>query len=180
MLSEGLYNLRDFFIGNPKVALCFTGGVNSTYLLYVGKQCGANIKAYYVKTALQPQFELDNALCLAKKFHASLTVLEADFLSDDIIVENQLDRCYYCKNKLLSIIKKQAEKDGPRVVVEGSNASDKSGRCLEILGVPELQVHSPLKEFGITKTKVRMLSKKAGLLTWDKPVYSCLAAHIPS
>lgn len=180
MLSEELYNLRDFFYDNPIAGLCFTGGVNSTYLLYAGKQCGAKLKAYYVKTAFQPEFELENALRLAKQFHVHLSVLKVDILSDASVAENSSNRCYYCKRKLLSVVKNQAEKDGFNILIEGSITSTRTEACLGSLTLSELSVRSPLMEFGITKTKIRMLSKKAGLLTWDKPAYSCLATQIPT
>jgi uncharacterized protein len=179
MLSDELFNLKGFFRDNPKAALCFTGGVNSTYLLHIGKQCGASIRPYYVKTAFQPQFELDNALRLARQYRVRLEVLEFDIFKTHSIIENDSDRCYLCKRKILSTIKSQAIRDGFTVLIEGSNASDKLEKCFEPAVNPKISVHSPLKEFGITKTKVRMLSKKAELPAWDKPAYSCLAAQIP-
>lgn len=181
MLSDELYRLKDFFKDKPNVALCFTGGVNSTYLLYIGKQCGASIKAYYVKTAFQPQFELDHALRLAKQFRIKLEIIEYNIFKSQTIVENNADRCYHCKRKMLAAIQKQAiKKDGFEVLVDGSNASDTMNACPCFNTNSQLTVHSPLKEFGITKTKVRMLSKKAELKGWDKPSYSCLAAQIPT
>lgn len=44
----------------------------------------------------------------------------------------------------------------------------------------ELEVRSPLRECGITKEQVRKQSKEAGLFTWDKPAYACLATRIPA
>ena len=44
----------------------------------------------------------------------------------------------------------------------------------------ELEVRSPLRECGLTKVDVRRLSREAGLPTWDKPAYACLATRVPS
>ena len=44
----------------------------------------------------------------------------------------------------------------------------------------ELLVKSPLRECGMTKTEIRARSKAAGLATWDKPAYACLATRIPT
>ena len=44
----------------------------------------------------------------------------------------------------------------------------------------ELEVLSPLRLCGITKAEVRRLSREAGLFTWDKPAYACLATRIPT
>ena len=41
----------------------------------------------------------------------------------------------------------------------------------------ELGIVSPLKEAGLTKNDIRLLSKEAGLPTWDKPAAACLASR---
>jgi len=177
MLSDELYRLKVFFKENPKVALGFTGGINSTYLLYIGKQCGADIRAYYFKTAFQPWHELDNVMQLSKRFHVELKILEYDVFQNENIIKNNIDRCSLCKKKMFSIIRKQAIKDGFTTLIEGSDASEEV--CTKFNLNSKVSLNSPLKELGITKTKVRMLSKKAGCLAWDKPAYSCLVAQIP-
>ncbi|NCB42217.1 MAG: TIGR00268 family protein [Clostridia bacterium] len=180
MLAEELYYLKNFFIDNPKIALCFSGGVNSTYLLHAGIHYNVRIKAYYLKTPFQSQIELNRALHLAKQMHADLNVLKIDVLSDSNIIKNSSDRCYHCENKLLTVLKRQATKDGFPVLVEGSNASGNKQNCLGSMSLLKPLVRSPLKECGITKTKVRILSKKAGIVTWDEPHYTCLASCVPT
>ena len=58
-------DLNTFFQENRRVALAFSGGVDSAYLLYAAIQSGADVKAYYAKTAFQPDFEYQDALRLA-------------------------------------------------------------------------------------------------------------------
>ena len=70
--------LQEFFAENPRAAIAFSGGVDSSYLLYAAVQCGADVHAYFAKTAFQPQFELDDAQRLAESVGAKLTVLELD------------------------------------------------------------------------------------------------------
>jgi len=180
MLSGELYQLRDFFLANPKVALCFTGDVNSAYLLHVGRQCCSEMKAYYVKSEFQPQLELESALQVASQCNLELKVLHADMLGISRIKDNLEDRCYHCKKRLLSIIKKQARADGYDVLIDGANASAGKEVSCESSVLAELSIRAPFKEFGITKTKIRMLSKKARLSTWNKPNYPCLAAQVPT
>ena len=67
--------LREFFAEHSTIALAFSGGTDSSYLLYAAKACGANVHAYYVSTPFQPQFELDDAKLLAESLHADMTVL---------------------------------------------------------------------------------------------------------
>ena len=53
--------LKEFFSKTPRFALAFSGGVDSSYLMYAAKNFGCEIKAYFVHTPFQPQFELDDA-----------------------------------------------------------------------------------------------------------------------
>ncbi|MBR4138555.1 MAG: ATP-dependent sacrificial sulfur transferase LarE [Lachnospiraceae bacterium] len=172
--------LQDFFQAHNKIALAFSGGVDSAYLLYAGIQAGCDIHAYYVKSAFQPQFELEDAKKLAKKLGAKMTILELDVLSDSIITNNPSNRCYYCKQKIFKKILEGAQADGYKIIIDGTNASDDSSDRPGMKALQELQVLSPLRECGITKDRVRQLSKEAGLFTWDKPAYACLATRIPT
>lgn len=173
-------DLQKFFTQNPKAALAFSGGVDSGYLLYAGLHYGCDIHAYYVKSAFQPRFELEDARRLAKELGAAMTVLELDVLSDTKIKDNPANRCYYCKKRILGKILEAAKADGYEVLIDGNNASDDSADRPGMKAVEELQVRSPLRECGITKEEVRRLSKEAGLFTWNKPAYACLATRIPT
>lgn len=173
-------SLKQFFDENPKVALGFSGGVDSSYLLYAGVHYGAKIRPYYIKTAFQPQFELDDAKRLCAVLGVEMTVIELDILSNTVVAANPSDRCYYCKTELFGALKKRAVEDGYRVLIDGTNASDDAGDRPGMRALTEMEVRSPLRECGITKPEVRRLSKEAGLFTWDKPAYACLATRIPS
>jgi uncharacterized protein len=172
--------LEQFFKENPHVALGFSGGVDSSYLLYAAKHYGANIKAYYVKTAFQPEWELQDAYRLAQQIGIKITVIEKNILDNSQVVSNPLDRCYFCKTSIFGAICSQALADGISLVIDGTNASDGAADRPGMKALAELSVRSPLRECGITKTEVRRLSKEAGLFTWDKPAYACLATRIPS
>ena len=172
--------LEQFFKENPSAALGFSGGVDSSYLLYAGLKCGAKIKAYYVKTAFQPEFELHDAYKLAGHVGADIKVIEMDVLANEQVIANPADRCYFCKTAIFGTLQKQALADGFTLVIDGTNASDDAGDRPGMKALAELSVLSPLRESGITKDEVRRLSKEAGLFTWDKPAYACLATRIPT
>ena len=172
--------LQDFFKQNKNVALAFSGGVDSAYLLYAATAAGCDIHAYYVKSAFQPQFELEDAKRLALELGAKMTVLELDVLSDSVITDNPANRCYHCKKKIFGTILEAAKKDGYELLIDGNNASDDASDRPGMKAVQELNVHSPLRECGMTKEKIRRLSKEAGLFTWNKPAYACLATRIPA
>ena len=172
--------LREFFQQCPKAALGFSGGVDSAYLLYAGVQAGAQVRPYFVKTAFQPQFELEDARRLCEELGVELTVLERDILSVPSVGENPPDRCYHCKRALFGALRQRALEDGFSLLIDGTNASDDAGDRPGMRALGELSVRSPLRECGITKAQVRELSREAGLFTWNKPAYACLATRIPT
>lgn len=172
--------LERFFAENPCAAVAFSGGADSAYLLYAAVKAGANVKAYYVKTAFQPQFELEDAKKLAGELGTPMQVLPLDILCDQAVTANPPDRCYHCKKRIFSAIRAAAVQDGFSVLLDGTNASDDAGDRPGIRALRELSVRSPLREAGLTKAEIRRLSKEAGLFTHDKPAYACLATRIPT
>lgn len=173
-------NLKAFFEANSKVALAFSGGVDSAYLLYAAVSFGADVKAYYVKTPFQPAFEYEDALRLSRELGAEMVTIHSDVLSDNSIVENPKNRCYFCKKRIFNAILEQARADGYSLIIDGTNASDDVADRPGMVALKELQVRSPLRECGLTKAEIRKLSKEANLFTHDKPAYACLATRIPT
>ncbi len=173
-------NLEQFFQKNPVVAIAFSGGVDSAYLLYAAKRYARKVKAYYVKTAFQPLFELEDAISLATQLKAELDILSFDVLAIPEVVTNPADRCYHCKQALFAQILKAAQADGFPCLLDGTNASDDAADRPGMRALQELRVLSPLRLCGLTKGDIRRLSKEAGLFTHDKPAYACLATRIPT
>ena len=172
--------LEQFFQENPRCALGFSGGVDSAYLLYAGVKARADIRPYFIKTAFQPAFELADARKLAAGLGAEVTVLELDALADPRVAANPADRCYFCKQNLFRTLKERAIADGYPVLLDGTNASDEAGDRPGMRALAELSVRSPLRECGLTKAEIRARSREAGLFTWDKPAYACLATRVPA
>lgn len=172
--------LTDFFKEHSKAAVAFSGGTDSAYLLYAALQNGAEVRAYYVRSAFQPHFELDDALRLSEQLGADMKILELDILAFPLIAANPRDRCYHCKRAIFEAISAAAAEDGFPVLLDGTNASDRESDRPGMRALRELSVYSPLRECGLTKPEIRRLSKEAGLFTWDKPAYACLATRIPT
>lgn len=170
--------LKDFFEENPKTVLAFSGGVDSAYLLYAALEAGADVHAYYVKSDFQPEFEFEDAKRLAAELGAEMTVIYLDVLGDPDVENNPKDRCYHCKKHVFRAIMERAEKDGYEIILDGTNASDDPGDRPGVRALREYGVRSPLRECGLTKDRIRELSREAGLFTWDKPAYACLATRI--
>lgn len=171
-------DLSSFFTQHHRAAAAFSGGVDSAFLLYAAKQSGADVTAYYVKTRFQPAFELADARRLARELAVPLRVLEEDILADGTVAANPPDRCYYCKKRIFAAIAEAAARDGYSLLLDGTNASDEESDRPGMRALRELRVRSPLRECGLTKDRIRQLSREAGLFTWDKPAYACLATRI--
>ena len=172
--------LRAFFRENPRLALAFSGGCDSAYLFYAAAACGADVAAYYVRSPFQPAFELEDARRLAAELGRELRLIEVDALADPRVRANPPERCYYCKQGIFGAILSAAAADGYILVIDGTNASDDASDRPGMRALRELEVRSPLRECGITKAQVRELSRGAGLFTWNKPAYACLATRIPT
>ena len=116
--------LSEFFSENKKVALAFSGGADSAYLLYAAKAACSDVRAYYVKSVFQPQFELEDAKRLSVELTADMRILEADVLALQTVADNPGDRCYHCKKLIFHTIAEAAREDGYTVLLDGTNASD--------------------------------------------------------
>lgn len=172
--------LKEFFEQVPRAAVAFSGGTDSALVLWAARRYGRQVGAYYVHTAFQPAFELADARRLASELDVPLTVVEVDVLGVPEAAANGPRRCYYCKGALFTALWQAARADGHTVLLDGTNASDDAGDRPGMQALRELEVRSPLRECGLTKDQVRQISKEAGLFTWDKPAYACLATRVPT
>lgn len=173
-------SLRAFFAAHPRMALAFSGGVDSAYLLYAARACGCDVAAFYAQSAFQPEFERRDAQRLAEQLDVPLNVVPLDVLAVAAVRDNPADRCYHCKKAIFTALLAAAEAQGYEAVMDGTNASDDTRDRPGMKALVELGVLSPLRLCGITKAQVREYSRAAGLFTWDKPAYACLATRIPT
>ena len=172
--------LEEFFLQHRRVAVAFSGGVDSAYLLYAAKKYAQDLVAYYGTSAFQPAFEYEDAKRLADQLGIKLCLISINILENEKVISNPADRCYYCKQVIFSQIIKQAAKDGFTELLDGTNASDDADDRPGMKALKELKVLSPLRECGLTKKRIRELSKEAGLFTWNKASYACLATRLPA
>lgn len=172
--------LEEFFEEHPKIALAFSGGVDSSYLLYAASRCGADVAAYYVKSQFQPEFELRDAIELAHKLGVRMRLIEQDIVSCAEVTANPPDRCYYCKKHIMGAIRERSCADGYALIIDGTNASD------DIADRPRLQGSSAeegtlaAEDMRPDEAEIRQAVARGGLPTWDKPAYACLATRIAS
>ena len=107
-------------------------------------------------------------------------MLTLDVLACPDVTVNPKNRCYFCKQHIFGNILRQAKADGYDTVLDGTNASDQVSDRPGMKALQEMKVLSPLRLTGLTKAEIRRLSHEAGLFTWDKPSYACLATRIPA
>ena len=171
-------DLSEYFAQHNRAALAFSGGVDSVYLLYAAVRCGADVQPYYVRSQFQPEFEFRDALRIARQLGVEMKILPKDILACEPIAANPSDRCYYCKRQIMGSILSAAAADGYELLLDGTNASDRADDRPGMKVLTELKIQSPLRICGLTKAEIRRLSKEAGLFTWNKPAYACLATRV--
>ena len=160
------------------VAVAFSGGVDSTFLLKAAHSAlGDRAVAVTAQAASVPERELREAQAFCKDAGIRQILVDVDQLAIAGFAENPPDRCYICKRALFSELIRTAKEHGFPYVAEGTNTDDTGDYRPGLRAIAELQVKSPLLEAGLSKAEIRALSKEMGLPTWDKPSLACLATR---
>ena len=177
-LREKYKLLKDNIRGLGSLAVGFSGGVDSSLLLAVAQEVlSDNVIAVTSVHVSVPERELNEAKEFCSERNIRHFISRIDPMEDEEFRHNGPDRCYFCKRRIFTAIKRIAKENGMAFVAEGSNMDDNSDYRPGHRAVEELSVRSPLREAGLYKQDIRLISKAMGLLTWSKPAYACLASR---
>ncbi len=180
VLDEKYYKLRKHLEGLGTALVAYSGGVDSTLLLAVGREAlGDDIVAVTVSSPLHPRSLLENAGRMAARLRVNHVIIENDELASGDFVSNPPERCYLCKRERFGKLVELAAREGTAEVIEGSQLDDASDYRPGAEAARELSVSSPLVDVGFYKYEVRALSRELGLSTWNMRASSCLATRIP-
>jgi len=175
-----LENLKESIRRMGSLAVAYSGGVDSTFLLKVAHDVlDANVIAVTARSSTYPEREFREATDFAKKIGVRHRVIVSEELDIEGFSDNPVDRCYFCKRELFTKILDVAKQSGLKYVADGSNIDDLGDYRPGMKAVKELGVVCPLKEAGMGKDDIRILSKEMNLPTWDKPAFACLSSRFP-
>ena len=180
-LLEKYKKLVEYIKNLESVAVAFSGGVDSTLLIFAAKEAlkEEKICAYTVKSGFISEEETNKAKQVADLIGISHKVVEFDENKIEGLCDNPKNRCYLCKNEILKLLWANAGKAGFKNLIEGSNLDDLSDYRPGMIAVKENKVLSPLLECGFCKNDIREILKINNIPIWNKPAMPCLASRIP-
>lgn len=179
-LEQKYQRLQERLTQFGRVAVAFSGGVDSTFLLYAAQDTlGDNALAVTAVTAALPQRERQGTEAICAQLGVRRLVYPLDVLILPAFATNPPDRCYHCKKALFTGMLTLAAEAGFPVLVDGSNVDDTGDYRPGMRALQELGIQSPLLAAGLTKADIRALSHRFHLPTWNQSSAACLASRIP-
>ena len=179
-LREKQEKLKEILRSWEHVAVAFSGGVDSTFLLKTAKDAlGNRVLAVTARSLSFPKRELDEAAAFCARNGIEHVIVDSEELDIDGFSKNPVNRCYLCKTELFTKIRAIAHRRGIMHIAEGSNADDPGDFRPGMRAVAEQGILSPLRMAGLNKADIRQLSKELGLPTWNKQSFACLSSRFP-
>jgi len=173
--------LADWLRARGRVAIGFSGGVDSAYLAVLARRTLGPKSALAIigRSASYPAEQWATARRVADAFDVQVLELDTDEMNDPRYAANPANRCYFCKRELWGKLVPAAAERGFPAVIDGTNADDVGGYRPGMQAAHEHAVASPLAEVGFTKAEIRARSRALGLPTWQQPASPCLSSRLP-
>jgi uncharacterized protein len=178
--QEKIEALNQIISGYGKVAVAYSGGIDSTLILKVSHDClGEGAVAITAVSPSLPAYELGQAQAIARQIGAPHILIQSQEVEDPRYLENTPSRCYFCKSEVYTQLIRRAAELGIETLVDGTNADDAGDHRPGLQAARQQGVRSPLQEAGLNKAEIRQLGRQLGLPNWDKPAAACLSSRIP-
>lgn len=175
-IDEKFFKLKKYLRGLESLAVAFSSGVDSTFLLKVAHdELGEKVLAITANSKFFPRREIDEAKNFCEREKIRQIIFNAENLRE--IENNPTNRCYLCKKNIFAQIKKISAENKIFHVAEGSNMDDNNDYRPGMKAIAELEIKSPLRTAELYKNEIRELSRKLNLPTADKPSFACLASR---
>jgi uncharacterized protein len=176
--QQKLYELKNYLASLGSVAIAFSSGVDSTFLLKVAHDVlNDRCIAVTARSCSFPRRELNEAACFCRHENIRHLIIDSEELDIEGFSHNPKNRCYLCKRELFEKITVIAKKEGLAAIAEGSNTDDNGDYRPGLQAVAELDIKSPLRYCNLSKDDIRALSRDLGLPTWDKQSFACLSSR---
>lgn len=179
-IDEKFSRLQDVLLPMQRVAVAYSGGIDSTLLLKVAHDLlGDAAVAITAVSASLAEDERDNAQAIAAWIGVKQYTIESQETDDPQYLANTPMRCFFCKNEVYQEIFDYAHNLGIDTVIDGTNFDDQGDHRPGRMAARQHGVRSPLLEAGLNKADIRQLAKWLNLPNWDKPAAACLSSRIP-
>jgi uncharacterized protein len=181
MLDQKLEKLLDILKDMGSVAICFSGGTDSSFLAMAANKALPDGKfvLLHASSVLVPRCERAFVDSWTKENGLPVKIMELDPFQNEDVVRNDPQRCYYCKKFIMESVFAEAEKDGFNYVADGLNKDDLDDYRPGTKAADEKGVRHPLLEAGLNKSEIRILSDRWGIPNWNTPASACLASRLP-
>ncbi len=178
--EEKLERLREGLRGLGSVLVCYSGGLDSAFVLAVAHaELGERAVGMTAVSPSLPESEKQDAERIARKIGAQHRFVDSNEIARPGYVANEPDRCFHCKSELYEIAEQKRSLWGLAHVANGTNLDDLGDYRPGLEAAKNAAVKSPLVEAGMTKAEVRQAARLIGMDVWDKPASACLSSRIP-
>lgn len=179
-MEDKLQELKNILLNMENVVVAFSGGIDSTFLLYVARETlgKENVLAVTANSETFPERELEECITLTEFLDVTHKVIETSELNIPGYKENNKDRCYLCRKNLFENLKPILETNQYSNIVYGLIADDMGDYRPGIIAAQEHSVRGPLQEADLYKEEIRTLAQEFNLPNWKKPSYACLSSRI--